>query len=131
LQYSVLHVGNAQTHPTEDGGVAVRYRLFDLDGNELLSSFSQGDEPKKLAVNQLIAGWRQALPLMTPGDKWRLFLAPDLAYGEEGSPDGKIKPSQTLIYELELVAIVPLTEAIAEMDKPQVVGGKPNSFQSE
>ena len=65
LQYIVLQSGNSQTHPSDDAGVAVRYRLFDLDGNELLSSFTHGNAPKRLAVNQLISGWRQVLPLMS------------------------------------------------------------------
>ncbi|MBI3840124.1 MAG: FKBP-type peptidyl-prolyl cis-trans isomerase, partial [Planctomycetia bacterium] len=36
--------------------------------------------------------------------KWQLFVPPELAYGEEGSPPA-IGPSTTIVFELELLAI--------------------------
>lgn len=44
---------------------------------------------------------------MHKGDKWQLFLPSNLAYGENGTPDGKIKPNETLVFEMELVDIYP------------------------
>jgi hypothetical protein len=43
--------------------------------------------------------------MMKPGDRWRLFVPPSLAYGKDGSPG--IGPNETLIYDLELVSIIP------------------------
>ncbi|WP_347986939.1 FKBP-type peptidyl-prolyl cis-trans isomerase [Methylomonas sp. AM2-LC] len=123
LQYKVLTQGSGTTSPTMDDGVSVRYRLSDLDGNELLKSPADG-KPKKLVIKHLISGWQQALQQMKPGDKWQLFTPPNLAYGENGSPDGRIKPNQTLVYELELVDIVSADEAQQEMDKPTAITTK-------
>ena len=58
-------------------------------------------------VNMGVAleGWQQALMHMKEGEKWRLFLPPELAYGEKGLRD-KVPPQSTLIYELELVEVI-------------------------
>ena len=40
------------------------------------------------------------------GAKWRIYLPPRLAYGEEGSPPD-IEPNELLIFEIELLDIVP------------------------
>jgi FKBP-type peptidyl-prolyl cis-trans isomerase FklB len=43
---------------------------------------------------------------MKTGGRWRIFLPPQLAYGEEGSPP-VIEPNELLIFEIELVRIAP------------------------
>lgn len=118
LQYKVLQQGGGRS-PVAGDGISVRYRLSDTQGKEILSSATDGT-PRKIMLEGLIPGWNEALPLMKEGDKWQLFMPPSLGYGASGSPDGRIKPNQTLVYELELVAIVPAEEARAEMDKPIV-----------
>lgn len=128
LQYKVMVGGAGERKPTLEDGVAVRYRLADLAGKELLRSDPSG-APKQLLVKALISGWKEALLLMKEGDKWQLFLPPNLAYGENGSPDGTISPNQTLIYELELVSVVSADEARAAMDKPTISKVTQTSFQ--
>ncbi|MEC8314211.1 MAG: FKBP-type peptidyl-prolyl cis-trans isomerase, partial [Pseudomonadota bacterium] len=39
--------------------------------------------------------------LMSVGEKWRVFIHPDLAYGEEGRPPG-IPSNSTLIFDIKL-----------------------------
>jgi FKBP-type peptidyl-prolyl cis-trans isomerase len=56
-------------------------------------------------VNGVIAGWTEALQLMSAGSKWQLFIPSDLAYGPRGTGGGPIGPNATLIFEVELVAI--------------------------
>ena len=64
----------------------------------------QRGRPASFPVNGVISGWTEALQLMQVGDKWRLFIPPDLAYGERGA-GGLIAPGTTLVFEVELLEV--------------------------
>jgi len=115
LQYKVLKTGQGDTKPTLADGVSVRYRICDLQGKELL--VSAADTAPKLLLKALMPAWQEALQQMSLGEQWQLFIPPKLGYQKVGSRDGKIKANQTLISELELVAIVPAAEVAAELEK--------------
>jgi len=74
-----------------------------------MKSTGSAARPKKVIPSKVIAGWRQAMLLMRPGDKWKLYLPSDLAYsGASKHVDGeeKIKPGEVIIFELELVQVI-------------------------
>jgi FKBP-type peptidyl-prolyl cis-trans isomerase FklB len=102
LQYTVLAAGSGKT-PQKTDSVTVHYRGTLIDGTEFDSSISRG-QPATFKVDGVIAGWTEALQLMKPGAKWRLFIPPGLAYGERGSPP-RIPPNSTLIFEVELISV--------------------------
>ena len=102
LQYTVLREGDGQT-PEASDQVRVHYRGTLIDGTEFDSSHKRG-EPATFSVGGVIAGWTEGLQLMTVGSRYRLFIPSELAYGERGSR-GKIGPNETLIFEVELLAI--------------------------
>lgn len=102
LQYQVITAGTgAQPKPTDT--VTVHYRGTLIDGKEFDSSYAR-NEPTSFPVNQVIPGWTEALQLMHVGDKWKLFIPSNIAYGERGA-GADIPANATLIFEVELLGI--------------------------
>ncbi len=101
LQYKILTEGNGPK-PASNDTVVVNYRGTLLDGTEFDSSYKRG-QPATFRVNGVIKGWSEALQMMPVGSKWQLFIPPDLAYGQRGTPN--IGPEATLIFEVELADI--------------------------
>lgn len=103
LQYVVVEEGDGAT-PEASDVVRTHYRGTLIDGTEFDSSYARG-EPAEFPVNGVIAGWTEALQLMQVGDKWKLFIPSDLAYGERGAGQD-IPPNATLIFDIELLEVV-------------------------
>lgn len=103
LQYEVITSGDGEI-PEASSTVRTHYRGTLIDGTEFDSSYSR-NEPTEFPVNGVIAGWTEALQLMTVGSKWKLFIPYELAYGAQGA-GGAIGPYQALIFDIELLAIV-------------------------
>uniref|UniRef100_A0A8C0KAL2 peptidylprolyl isomerase n=1 Tax=Canis lupus dingo TaxID=286419 RepID=A0A8C0KAL2_CANLU len=59
----------------------------------------------KVEIGKVIRGWDEALLTMSKGEKARLEIEPEWAYGKKGQPDAKIPPNAKLIFEVELVDI--------------------------
>ena len=104
LQYQVLSEGEGDP-PAATDTVTVQYRGTLIDGTEFDSSYGRG-EPASFPLNRVIPGWTEGLQLMRPGAKYRLFVPPELAYGERGA-GSKIGPNSALIFEIELLSVQP------------------------
>lgn len=102
LQYEVLASGKGES-PAATDTVEVHYHGTLIDGSVFDSSVDRGT-PAKFPVNRVISGWTEALQLMKVGDKWRLHIPADLAYGAQ-SPSPKIPANSTLVFEVELLGI--------------------------
>lgn len=102
LQYEVLKDG-AGASPTPNQQVTVHYEGTLIDGTVFDSSYER-NSPATFGVTQVIGGWVEALQMMKPGDKWKLTIPQELAYGERGAPP-TIPPFATLIFTVEMISI--------------------------
>lgn len=109
LQYRVMRAGTGPA-PAATDSVRVHYRGTLIDGTEFDSSYTRG-QPATFPVGGVIRGWTEGLQLMQEGAKWELFIPSTLAYGPAGRPS--IPPNATLIFEVELIEVIPPAAAAA------------------
>ena len=85
--------------------VKVHYTGWLTDGTKFDNSVDR-DEAFSfvLGAGQVIQGWDEGVATMCVGDKARLTIPPEKAYGRQGYP-GIIPPNATLIFEVELLAV--------------------------
>jgi FKBP-type peptidyl-prolyl cis-trans isomerase FklB len=128
LQYEILKNGDGNVSPLADDEVEVHYHGTLLNG-EVFDSSVERDETAKFNVGGVIKGWTEALQLMAVGDKWKLFIPSDLAYGETGN--NSIGPNETLIFEVELIGITPKEIPVPEPVIMDVNATDKNSSSAE
>ena len=104
MKIETLTSGTGPAPQTGDT-VKVHYTGWLTDGSKFDSSVDR-NEPFEfvLGTGQVIQGWDRGVATMRVGDKVRLTIPPELAYGEDGYP-GAIPPKATLIFEVELLGI--------------------------
>jgi peptidylprolyl isomerase len=102
LQYKILQQGTGNEHPKATDNVKVHYHGTLIDGRIFDSSVDRG-EPISFGLNQVIQGWTEGVQLMVVGEKRRLFIPSELAYGQ--SATGIITPGSALIFDVELLEI--------------------------
>jgi len=102
VQYKILKAGDG-TRPTDNDTVECNYRGTLLDGTEFEASMP--GQPVTMKVSTLIPGWKEALKLMPVGSTWQIFVPPELAYGERSRGSEIVGPNETVILEVELLAI--------------------------
>lgn len=103
LQYEVLESGEGAS-PGAGDSVVAHYTGQLADGTVFDSSEARG-EPAQFPLERVIAGWQEALQMMQEGDRWRIWLPPELGYGEHGAGDA-IPPNAALMFEVELIEVV-------------------------
>jgi FKBP-type peptidyl-prolyl cis-trans isomerase FklB len=101
LQYQILVEGQGEK-PALHNIVTCHYHGTLISGEVFDSSVKRG-QPASFPVNGVIKGWIEALQLMTVGSKWRLFLHPDLAYGDR-QVSATIGPNCALVFDVELIS---------------------------
>lgn len=100
LQYKIITAGTG-AKPKASDIVTINYVGKLLDGTEFDSSAKKDNKPASLRLDHLILGWKEALQLMPVGSKWEIYIPSYLGYGPKAS--GKVPPSSTLIFEVELL----------------------------
>jgi peptidylprolyl isomerase len=99
--------------------VKVHYSGYLEDGKMFDSSIERGEPIEfPLGAGNVIPGWEEGIALMHVGDKFRLVIPYQLAYGEQGRPPA-IPPSARLTFDVELVGVTdaPATPAVPPHDE--------------
>lgn len=115
LLVRLLETGAGEV-PTAEDHVTVHYRGMHADGRVFEDSHRRG-EPTVVPVERMIPGWREAVLGLPVGSRVEVVLPPELAYGRAGA--GPVGPEETLVFELELLAIAPAPEAPPERPADQ------------
>jgi FKBP-type peptidyl-prolyl cis-trans isomerase FklB len=114
LQYKILKEGTGEK-PLATDKISVHYHGTLIDGTVFDSSVERG-QPVEFTVSGVIPGWTEALLLMPIGSKWEIYIPASLGYGERGA-GGVIPGNATLIFQVELLSIVPVVEEKPENGK--------------
>ena len=104
LRYQIIQKGSGKKAAKGDN-ISVHYKGQLVDGTVFDSSY-QRKEPIdfQVGIGQVIKGWDEGLQLMQVGDKARLVIPSELAYGSQGA-GGVIPPNATLIFDVELMDV--------------------------
>ncbi len=104
LRYQIIQKGSGKKAAKGDN-ISVHYKGQLIDGTVFDSSY-QRKEPIdfQVGIGQVIKGWDEGLQLMQVGDKARLVIPSELAYGSQGA-GGVIPPNATLIFDVELMDV--------------------------
>lgn len=104
LQYRIIREGKGPK-PKATDKVQIHYRGQLIDGTEFDSSYSR-NTPASFSLNQVIRGFGEGLQLIAVGGKAELFIPAELAYKDRGVGN-VIPPNSTLVFEVELLEIIP------------------------
>jgi FKBP-type peptidyl-prolyl cis-trans isomerase FklB len=115
LQYQELKAGSGES-PKPTDSVVVNYRGMLLNGTEFDASSKHGGSAT-FQVDQVIPGWTEALQLMKPGAKWRVFVPPRLAY-DLRPPTPAIPAGSMLVFDVELLSVKAAPAAPAAAANP-------------
>jgi FKBP-type peptidyl-prolyl cis-trans isomerase len=102
LQYEILKEGNGKI-PKDDDMVSFHIRAYLTDGKKFDDSYEK-NQPIKIGVKSQVKAWEEAFQKMKVGSIWKLYVSPELGWGERGVPP-TIPPSTVTIFEIELVSI--------------------------
>jgi FKBP-type peptidyl-prolyl cis-trans isomerase len=101
LRYEIVKPGDGPS-PKATETVKVHYTGTLIDGTVFDSSVQRG-EPAEFQLSEVIPGWTEGIQKMNKGGKIKLYVPPQLAYGDDGRPG--IPPGSTLIFDVELLDI--------------------------
>ncbi len=107
LATKVIVKGKGAGHPGPYDRITVHYTGWTSTGRMFDSSIPN-DEPTTRALNTAIAGWVEGVQLMVKGEKRRLWIPAELAYGERATRLDA--PAGALVFDIELLDFVSMPE---------------------
>jgi len=103
LQYSIINSGDQNTKSADLTNTISAHFHGTLTNGEVFWSSVEMGEPLTIPLSGLIEGCQKIISLMRAGDKWKVYIDPSMAYGDEGRPG--IPSNSILIFEIELLEI--------------------------
>jgi len=104
MKVEILKEGTGEGAKVGDN-IVVNYVGTLTDGTKFDSSIDRNQPfPYTLGQNMVIKGWEMGLLGMKVGEKRKLTIPYELAYGESGRPP-VIPPKATLIFEIDMLSI--------------------------
>ncbi len=119
VKYRDLKVGVGEECPP-GAEVKMHYTGWLTDGTVFDTSKKEGvanPAPATFQLGKLIPGWQEGIPGMKPGGIRKLVIAPEKGYGKFGNGD-KIKGTDTIIFEVELIEAKPAKNVVSGPGKP-------------
>lgn len=117
VAYEILKPGSGE-YPKATDTVKVNYVGTLINGNK----FDSSSEPVEFPLNGVIPGWTEGIQKINKGGKIKLYIPPQLAYGDNAQPG--IPPGSTLIFEVELLDLKP-TQPPAGAPQPAAPASAP------
>ncbi len=123
LEYQVLSQGHG-AKPTGTDIVLIVYdgKLFD---GTTFDSTTQHGQPAVMPVAGSIPGFSEGLQMMSRGARYRFWIPPQLAYGDQGAGDGIIPPNSVLQFDVTLHEIAPQQPGYGSAGMGAPGGGQP------
>lgn len=101
--YEIVRPGEGP-FPTAADTVKINYAGTLINGTEFDSSYKRG-EPAEFPLSGVIPGMTEGLQKINKGGKIKIYIPSELGYGERPPPS--IPPYATLVFDVELLEIIP------------------------
>ena len=103
LHYAVLNYGDVNSKSPELSDTITAHFHGTLTDGTVFWSSVDSNESLTIELSKLIEGCQKIISLMKINDKWRVYIDPSMAYGDEGRPG--IPSNSILIFDIELLDI--------------------------
>lgn len=101
--YQIIKEGDGDKKPETCSTINVEYKGRRFGGPSLEGTVFDQSEGTNISLYQTIAGWQQALRMVSENAEIQIYLPPSLAYGSMGS--GKIKPDTYIMFDIKINSV--------------------------
>ncbi len=115
LLYEILVPGSYKKATSLKDEVRVKYRGYLKDGRDFDNNYEKPDTAR-FPLNRVVKGWGEGLQLVGEGGKIKLYIPSELGYGMMGRRGTIIGPNEPLVFEVDVIEVIPAEPAEPETD---------------